>query len=233
MTFFYFIYNEILFRPILNGLLFLYAYTFSDLGIAIILLTVAVRMLLVPLFRRSLIAQKRMAEIQPSIKKIQEDHKDNREEQARRLMELYRENSVNPFSGCLPILVQLPVFIALYNVFWKLFDPKRLDLLYSFVPRPETLNPIAFGVLNLAEPNVFMAFAAGVSQYVQAATMPEPAVKKEGGEFDMGKMLSYQMKYFFPVFIFFISWQLSSGLALYWTVLNLFAIVQQKFAARA
>ena len=85
----YTIYQEVLFRPIFNALIFLYSLTFQDLGIAIILLTIGVRVLLVPLFQRSLAAQKKMAEIQPEIKKIQDECRDHKVEQARRLMELY------------------------------------------------------------------------------------------------------------------------------------------------
>ncbi|MEK7636563.1 MAG: YidC/Oxa1 family membrane protein insertase [Patescibacteria group bacterium] len=230
----YTIYQEILFRPIFNALIFLYSLTFQDLGIAIIFLTIGVRALLVPLFQRALMAQKKMTEIQPEIKKIQDECKDNKEEQARRLMELYKNKGANPFSGCLPILVQLPVFITLYNVFIKLFDSAQLELLYPFIARPEILNPIAFGILNLALPNIFMAFFAGVSQYFQAVTMPEPPKLQQSNPNapDMGKILSFQMKYFFPVLIFFISLQLSASMALYWTVLNVFGIVQQKLAAR-
>lgn len=230
---FYTLYNEILFRPILNALVFFYSMAFHDLGAAIILLTVFIRLLLVPLFKHSLITQKKMSEIQPEIKKIQNEYKNNREEQAKRIMELYRERKTNPFSGCLPFLAILPVFITLYNVFLKIFTPESLALLYPFIERPSELNPIAFGFINLAAASFWLALAAGISQYLQAATMPEPPKSVENkNEPDMQKILSYQMKYFFPIFIFYISWQLSAGLALYWTVLNIFAIVQQKFIVK-
>ncbi len=223
-------YTEVLFRPIFNALFFLYdTVSFRDFGVAIILLTVIIRLLLYPLFKKALTAQKRMGEIQPDIKRIQQEYKDNKEVQAQKLMELYRERGVNPFSGCFPILIQLPILIALYQTFLYVFDPGHLNLLYSFVPHPETVNSIAFGFLDLTQKSIAMGVLAGVSQYFQALTMPQPNGQElKPGEPDMAKILSYQMKYFFPFLIFFISWSLPSALPLYWTVLNLFAIVQQK-----
>lgn len=228
----YSLYQEILFRPIFNALFFLYnTVSFQDFGVAIILLTVFIRLLLYPLFHKSLHAQKQMAEIQPHIKKIQNDHKNNKEEQAKRLMELYKEKGVNPFSGCFPILIQLPILIALYQVFLKIFDPEQLRFLYSFVARPDVIHQTAFGFINLAEQSIVLAVLAGISQYLQALTMPQPNISADGiktNEPDMAKILSYQTKYFLPVLIVVFSWKLPAALPLYWTVLNLFAIVQQK-----
>lgn len=227
-----FLYQEILFRPIFNALFFLYnTISFQDFGIAIILLTIFIRLLLYPLFQKSLRAQKQMAEIQPHIKQIQNDHKDNKEEQARRLMELYREKGVNPFSGCFPIIIQLPILIALYQVFLKIFDPAQMNFLYSFITRPDVVNQTAFGFINLAEKSLILAVLAGVSQYFQALTMPQSnasVASAKTQEPDMAKILSYQTKYLFPVLIIIFSWNLPAALPLYWTVLNLFAIVQQK-----
>lgn len=234
----YSLYQEILFRPIFNALIFLYnSVAFQDFGIAIILLTIGIRLLLYPLFQRSLSAQKQMADIQPEIKKIQETYKDNKEEQARRLMEIYRQKGVNPFSGCLPIIVQLPILIALYQVFLKAFDPNQLQFLYSFVTRPEVIHQAAFGFIMLTEKSALLAILAGLSQYLQAITMPQPSLtgssSKNSGEPDMAKIISYQIKYFFPFLIAIISWSLPAALPLYWTVLNLFAIVQQKLMTSA
>jgi YidC/Oxa1 family membrane protein insertase len=157
-------------------------------------------------------------------------NKDNKEEQAKHLMELYKEKGVNPFSGCFPILIQLPILIALYQVFLKIFDQTQLNFLYSFIARPDSIHQMAFGFINLAEKSIFLAVLAGVSQYLQALTMPQINVSPrniKSNEPDMAKILSYQTKYFFPVLIVIFSWNLPAALPLYWTVLNLFAIVQQ------
>lgn len=226
------LYNEILFRPIFNALFFLYnTISFQDFGVAVVLLTVAIRLLLYPLFHKSLKAQKQMAEIQPEIKRIQETHKANKEEQAKQLMELYRERGVNPLSGCLPIIIQLPILIALYQVFLKIFDQTQLIFLYPFITHPEIINHVAFGFINLSEKSIFLAILAGASQYFQALTMPQPVSANTGSkshEPDMARILAYQMKYFFPVLIVVFSWSLPAALPLYWTVLNIFAIIQQK-----
>lgn len=232
MGFLFTVYQEILFRPIFNALYFLYnTIAFGDFGIAIVLLTVFIRILLIPLFHKSLVAQKKMGFLQPEIKRIQEEHKNNKEEQSKRLMNLYKEKGVNPFSGCAPLLIQLPILIALYNVFLKVFDPAQLHLLYFFVHQPDAIIQTAFGFLDLSQKSLFMALLAGASQYVQALTMPQPpqAEKDTPGAPDMAKILSFQTKYFFPILIFFFSWSVTAALPLYWTVLNIFAIVQQKF----
>ena len=112
------LFNEILYKPLYNALVFLYQYiTLEDLGLAIILLTILIRFILYPLFYKSIKSQALLQKIQPEIQKIQHNHKDNREKQAQELMALYRQHKVSPFSSFLMILVQLPVLIALYRLF--------------------------------------------------------------------------------------------------------------------
>lgn len=224
-------YDAVLFNPIVNALFFLYnTVAFQDFGIAIVILTIIIRLLLYPLFQSSLRAQKNMAVIQPDIKRIQEEYKSNKEEQAKKLLELYKERGVNPFSGCLPILIQLPILIALYNVFLRVFDPATLSALYSFVSHPTAVHTVAFGFLDLSTSSILIGVIAGLSQYVQAITMPQPVQQKTSSSNgpDMANILSFQMKYFFPILIMIFSFSVPSALPLYWTVLNLFAIVQQK-----
>jgi len=103
MSFITGLFNTILYRPLLNFLVLLYKYVPGhDFGIAIILLTVIVKLLLYPLGSKAIKSQKNLAEIQPKIKEIQEKYKDDKEKQTRALMEFYKEAKVNPFSGCLP-----------------------------------------------------------------------------------------------------------------------------------
>ena len=224
-------YDAVLFNPIVNALFFLYnTVAFQDFGIAIVILTIIIRLLLYPLFQSSLRAQKNMAVIQPDIKRIQEEYKSNKEEQAKKLLELYKERGVNPFSGCLPILIQLPILIALYNVFLRVFDPLTLSALYPFISHPTAVHTVAFGFLDLSTSSILIGIIAGLSQYVQALTMPQPVPQKNSSSSgpDMANILSFQMKYFFPILIMIFSFSVPSALPLYWTVLNLFAIVQQK-----
>ncbi len=225
-----FFYNEIVYRPLLNGLIFVYNFIpYHDFGVAIILFTLFIRLLILPLTLHSLRSQKKMTGIQPKLKEIQEKHKDNKEEQAKKTMELYKEHGVNPFSGCLPMDVQLIIFIALYQVFLRGLDIQQLDNVYGFIRRPESINTIFLGFIDLSlKKNWTLAFFAGLSQfYLAYVTMPPPpsgGVKKRN---DFTYALSMQMKYFLPVIIFFTALSFSTALSLYWTISNVFGIIQQ------
>src|SRR3989344_8721224 len=127
-------FNIILYQPLFNALVSLYnTVAFQDLGVAIILLTFVVRVILYPLFYHSFKNQTLMQKIHPEIQKIQHNHKGNREKQAQALMELYKQHKVNPFSGFFLILVQLPVLIVLYQLFLKGLNPETFTNLYSFI----------------------------------------------------------------------------------------------------
>jgi len=162
------IFNETLARPLFNLLVWVYnVVPGQDFGIAIIIVTIFLRVLLYPLSDKALKSQKILQELQPKIKELQKKYK-NKEEQAKKMMEFYKEHKINPLSGCLPILVQLPLLIALYRVFLTGLDPESLNNLYSFVGNPGELNPIFIGMLNLSEPSHLLAIMAGAAQYFQA-----------------------------------------------------------------
>lgn len=226
------IFNEFLYRPLFNLLVFLYnIIPGSDVGLAIIGVTVLVKLVFWPLTTKSVKAQRSLQEVQPKIKEIQEKYKDNKEEQSKKLMEFYKENKVNPMSGCLPLLVQIPILIALYQVFLKGFDPNSLSVLYSFIHNPGSLDPFFLGWVDLSTPNKVLAILAGASQFWQAKTVAPknsslPGAPKKSDEY-MAQAISKQMLYFLPLFTVLISWQLPAGLALYWIVTTLFTIFQQ------
>ena len=232
------IFNEFLYRPLFNLLVFLYnTIPGSDIGIAIIGVTAIVKLVFWPMTGKAVKAQKALQEIQPKIKEIQEKYKDNKEEQSKKLMEFYKENKINPMSGCLPLLLQIPILIALYQVFLKGFDPKSLSGLYSFVSNPGVIDPMFLGFVNLALPNSIFAILAGVSQFFQAKmTMPKnnklPNAPKSSDEY-ITQAISKQTLYFLPVFTILISWKLPSGLALYWVVTTLFTLIQQYVIMRS
>jgi len=147
---FSFIFNELLQKPLFNVLVLLYeTVSFFDLGVAIIILTLLIRIALYPLSYKSIQSQKEMFVIQPEIKKIQEQYKNNKEEQMKRIMALYKEKNVNPFSGCLPIIIQLPILIALYWVFLSGFDNESLSNLYAFIPNPGAIRHVFLGFIDL------------------------------------------------------------------------------------
>lgn len=222
-----FIYNEFLWRPLFNGLVWFYvALPPHDLGLAILALTVLIRIVLFPLLYRSQKAQKDMARIQPEIKKIQERLKGDREAQGKALMELYAAHKVNPLSGCLMVLLQLPILIALFSVFQKGLDPARLSFLYSFVNNPGALNPIAFGLLDLSKGNIYLGIAAAIIQYFQIRIMMPPAFPQAAKD-DFSRAIQLQTLYVMPAIVLVWSFTLPSALTLYWTISNIFAIVQE------
>lgn len=227
------IYTEVLWRPLFNGLVWLYiSLPVRDLGLAIIVLTAATRLLLTPFLWKGQKAQKELGRIQPEIQAVQEKFKNNREAQGKALMELYARHRVNPFSGCLVLLVQFPVLIALFQVFQSGFDTTQFSYLYSFVSRPDAINPWTFGVFDLSAGDWRMGIAAAATQYVQARLLTTTVKRSVGSQGGFAQMLQTQTLYIFPVLVFAWSFVFPAALTLYWTAMNVFGILQELIAAR-
>lgn len=225
--FFGLIFNEALYRPLFNGLIFLYnIIPLHDFGLAIILLTIIIRLVLYPLNQKAITSQKALGELQPQIKAIQAKYPKDNVKQSQDLMELYKKNGVNPASGCLPILIQLPILFALYQVFWNGLKPESLNILYSFVSRPDQVNPMFLNWINLSQANIALAILAGVLTFWQSKMMVnlQPSAAKSA---DFTSALNKQMVYFMPLFTVFIAWKLPAGLTLYWVLTTLIGIFQQ------
>jgi len=195
----------------------------QDLGIAIILLTVLIKIVFMPLSLKMLRSQKQMQDIQPKIKELQEKHKDDKQAQAQAVMQLYKEHNVNPLSGCLPLLVQIPILLAVYRVIMNGFKPETLDLVYGFITRPEAIHTISMGFLDLSINNPALALITGGLQFIQMRKTSQ----KTAGANDQAAMMTKQMMYFFPVMIVVIAWNLPAGLVLYWTTNTIFSIFEQ------
>jgi len=228
------LYNEILYRPLFNGLIFLYnVIPGHDFGIAIIVLTLISRVILYPLNQKAIKSQKALAELQPKIKEIQQKYKNEKEKQGQALMELYKVHKINPASGCLPFLVQFPVLIALFSVFRSGLDPEKLNGLYSFVSHPGAINNMFLGLINLAEKNYILAILAGALQFIQTKMMtPKNPNAAKAGSSDFSSMMNKQMLYFFPILTTFIAASLPAGLGLYWVAMTAFGIAQQYFVMK-
>ncbi|MCX6795540.1 MAG: YidC/Oxa1 family membrane protein insertase [Candidatus Falkowbacteria bacterium] len=225
------LFQEIFYRPILNLLVFLYnTIPGHDLGIAIILLTVVIKLILHPFSLQSLKSQKALQELQPKINELKEKYKDDKPGLSKATMEMYKENKVNPFSSCLPLLIQLPFLIAVYRVFRDGLA-SRLELVYPFIYKPETIHVLSFGFLDLSKPNIVLAVLAGAAQFWQAKTMmaktPKIEKKEPGKEPDISAMMNKQMLYLMPALTIFIGISLPGGLTLYWFVLTLLTALQQ------
>lgn len=222
---FSFLYNELLWRPLFNALIFFYtSLPVADLGLSIILLTIIIRAILAPVLWKAQKAQKDLQLIQPEIKKIQDQLKNNKEAQGKALMELYARYHVNPFSGCLLMLIQLPVMIALLNVFQH-FDATVLAYLYPFITHPASINTVSLGIIDLAKGNIILGVIAAVSQFFQ--TKMTMVQQPKTAENSFANAFQTQTLYIFPALILVWSFKLSSALTLYWTIMNIFGIVQE------
>jgi len=224
------LFNTILYIPLLNALVFIYHYI-PDIGLAIIALTVLVRLLLWPLSQKSIASQKALQTLQPKMKEIQEKYKTEPQEKAKQLMALYKTEKINPASSCLPLLLQFPILIALYRVFINGFKPESLDKLYAFVAHPGAINPLMLGMnfLDLSQKNYLLAILAAAAQFWQGRMLiskkqPNVAGAKDEG---MQAMMNKQMLYMMPVITLVIGFSLPGGLTLYWLMTTLLTILQQ------
>ncbi len=231
------IWNFVLYKPLLNILAFFVSVIpGGDVGVAVIILTLLVKTALFPLSQRSILNQAKMNLLNPELKKIK-DSKANKEEQAKQTFELYKKYKTNPFSGCLLILIQIPIIFALYYVFLKglKFDSSYL---YSFIHTPATISMNFLGIFNIGKTHIIvLAILAGISQFFQAYYMPKPissASNEKGGSFQdsFAKSMNMQMKYVFPFIVAFIAYSLSGAVALYWITSNIFAVGQQIYAKK-
>jgi len=226
------IWDTFLYGPLLNALAFLVSIVpGGDVGIAVIILTLFVKTALFPLSQKSIESQIKMNLLAPELKKIKEGGA-SKEEQARQTFNLYKQHKTNPFSGCLLVLIQIPIIFALYYVFLKGINLDG-DLLYSFIHAPEHVNTFFLGMLDIGKKSLILAVLAGVSQYFQAHLMPKPTIpEKPTGSFqeNFTKSMHTQMKYVFPFVVAFIAYSVSGAVALYWITSNIFAIGQQMYA---
>ena len=231
-------FNAVLYQPLYNVFIgFIGAFPWIDAGIVVILFTLLVKLILFPLSQKSVRSQIEMKKIQPAIDEIKIKYKDNKQEQALKTMALYKENGVNPFSGVFLALIQLPILIALYMVFYKnSLGQIHTEMLYSFVHAPAHINTWFLGLFDITEKNTILAVVVALGQYLQIKyTMPAiPATKKtDDGKKDvsfqgeLAKSMSTQMKYVMPVFMFFIAKSFPALVSLYLITSSVFAVGQE------
>lgn len=235
-----YLFNLFFYQPLYNGLVLLInLLPWVDIGIVVILFTCVVKLVLFPLSKKSVLTQIKMKEIQPELDAIKEKYKDNKQEQALKVMALYKERKINPFSGILLIFIQIPIIFALYFVFLKGGLPNiKTDLLYSFVKIPSSVSALFLGFMDITQKSYVMAFFAALTQFFQVK-FAIPKIKKTNlnsnqpsFKDDLAKSMSIQMKYILPVIIFFIARGLPAVVALYWTTSNLFTIGQELYLRR-
>jgi YidC/Oxa1 family membrane protein insertase len=203
-------------KPIGSLLAWIYGMV-NNYGVSIIILTVLVRLIMLPLYTRQLRYQSKLSDIQPKLKEIQERYANDRETLSAKTMELYREEGVNPSSGCLPLLIQMPIIMGLFALL-------RSPLVYMTAPQMiAAVHESFIWVKDLCQPDSWiLPLIAGISTYF---TYTVGAMGQTSGN-DATAGMNKMMQYFFPIFIFLMGRSFPAGLALYWAIGNLFMIFQ-------
>jgi len=224
-------FHTFFYNPIYNALVALVALVpGSDVGIAIILLTIAIRLILLPFSLSAARTQRAIKILDPKIKSLKEKHKGNKEQEAVETLALYKEAQVNPFASILIAFIQIPILLALYWVFIsEPFPAINAARLYALTPIPHTASLMFLGIISVAGKSVFLAVLAGLTQFLQAHMALTGTMKPAEGaaQGDFQKIIGMQLKYVFPFLIAIISYTTSSAIALYFIATNLAGSVQE------
>lgn len=229
------LWNIIFYKPLYNGLVALVDVVPNhSLFIAVVILTLLVRFIIAPLSYKALRTQLKTKALQPQLQSIKKNIAD-KQEQAKKTLEIYKENGVNPFSSFLLILVQFPIIIALYWVFKDGGVEVDPSLLYSFIPTPEFITKTSFGI-DLAQKSYLLAALAGITQYIylhlSSNFKPAEGVTEQSDQEKMMAMVGKSMKFTMPIMITIFSYIIGGAVALYWVTSNLFMIGQERYLAR-
>lgn len=232
-----YLYHMFFYDPLYNGLILLIGLLpqWADFGLAIVIFTVIVKLILFPLSRKAIISQMKMKELEPSINAIKAQYKEPIE-QSTQTMKLYKDAGINPFSSIALIFIQIPIILALYQIFYSGGLPKiDASLLYSFIQSPEVVT-MKLWFVDITKKSWELALLAAGTQYFQIkysmpVTKKDPKAEPSFGT-DLAHAMSTQMKYVLPVIVFFASYSINAGIAIYWTTSNVFAIGQELFIRR-
>jgi YidC/Oxa1 family membrane protein insertase len=237
------VFNAILIAPLVNALFLIYGIIPGhDFGIAIILFTVAIRLILWPLTKKQLHSQKKMQSLQGDIAKIKAKAGGDKQKESAMLMELYKEKEVNPFSACLPALLQFPILIAIFIVFRRstgdinqianiLYNPiEKLPHIQQVLSGQLPFNSTLLGILPMTKSSAILAILAGLTQLIQVK-MITPRKQKTNSQ-DPQAQMTAMMNYTFPTLTVFIAWSLPAALPLYWIITNIVSIFQQWLVMR-
>ncbi len=202
-------------RPLFRVLNIFYSFT-KNYGLAIIILTILIKILFYPLTQKSFQSMKEMQKLQPKMTALREKYKNDKEKLNRELMQLYRTEKINPLGGCLPMILQIPVFIALYQALWNSIELRHTPFIWwiNDLSAPEKLFSIPLFGFDL--PFRVLPLIMGVTMYLQQKMTPV------AGDPRQAKMMQWM-----PIFFTFLFWGFPSGLVLYWLVNNVLTIIQQ------
>ena len=225
-------FHAVFYNPIYNALVALVALVpGGDVGIAVILLTIVIRLILLPFSLSAARTQRSMKVLEPKIKALKEKHKGDKEKEALETLSLYREEKVNPFASILTVFIQIPVLLALYWVFfYEPFSAVNMTRLYAFTPVPHTISLQFLGIISVASKSIVLAILAGLTQFLQAHMALSGTMKPsdtKGMQNDFQRIMGMQLKYVFPFIIAVISYTTSGAIALYFITTNLAGSLQE------
>ena len=230
-------FNAVFYDPIYNALVALVSIIpGSDVGVAVILVTIVIRLILLPFSLSAARTQRAMKVLEPKIKELKEKHKDSKEKEALETLALYKEARVNPFASILTVFIQIPVLLALYFVFYyEPFPAINAARLYSFTPVPDIASLEFLGLISVAGKSMVLAFLAGITQFYQAhltlsGTMKPSDTKSIQNNFQ--KVMGMQLKYVFPFIIAAISYTTSGAVAIYFITTNLAGAFQELYVRK-
>lgn len=226
------VFSTLIYTPLYNALVFLIdILPGGSVGLAIIILTIIVKLLLFPLARQATRTQLVLKKIAPVLEEIKKKYKDNQQEQVAQMFKVYKQHHIHPLSGILVIFIQLPIVIGLYWVFYKGGLPTiHTEMLYSFVSAPQVVYMDFLGLFNLSEKSIILAVLVAATQLlIGHITFEAPAVTSKPGESlkdDIMRSLHLQTKYVLPLVLGVFAYILASAVALHWITGNIFTIAQ-------
>lgn len=233
-------FNAVFYDPIYNALVALVALVpGGDVGVAVIIVTIVIRLVLLPFSLSAARTQRAMKSLEPKIKELKEKHKGDKEKEALETLSLYKEAQVNPFASILIVFIQIPVLLALYWVFYyepfSTVDAINTARLYSITPTPGFISLDFLGSISVAGKSMLLAVLAGATQFLQAhmallGTMKPSAEKSMQNDFQ--RIMGMQLKYVFPFIIGVISYTTSGAIALYFVTTNLVGSLQEWYVRR-
>lgn len=259
---FNYIWHTFFFDPIYNSLIFFIdVFPGGDVGLAIVATVFLVKTILLPVSIKAAKTQRIMKEIEPQLKQLKVDHKDDREVQAKKMMEIYKEAGMNPFASIFLIFLQIPILIAMYFGVYSLYPPvvdgqttevsftsmftgetskeirfKEEDL-YSFVPVPTESNRFFLNQFDITDKSVILAIVVAFTQFlVISLAMPKLPPRKKDAKPDMKddfmRNMQTQMKYVMPILMGVLAYSISVAIALYFLVTNITALLQEVFVRK-
>lgn len=222
------LWNILFYQPLYNALVFFVGFLpHNSLFLAVVLLTIIVRFIISPLSYKVVKTQIKNKLIEPELREVKKIK--DKQEQAKKTLEIYRREGINPFSSFFLLLIQFPIIIALYLVFRDGGIEINTDLLYSFVDNPGFVN--THWIIDFSKKNLILAFFVGVTQYIymhRSSKVNQPTLTNDSTEQEkVMALMNGFMKYIIPGMLMIFSYVIGPEVSVYWVTSNLFMIIQE------